>query len=370
MILAAAASKSKALWYLTRGFGLISLILLTTTTVLGVAQVARYARPGWPRFVVSAIHRNASLISLVAIAIHVLTAVADSYAPIHLADVVFPFVSRYRPLWTGLGALTLDMMAAVIITSLVRVRIGHRLWRAVHWLAYASWPVAAAHGLGTGSDARSHLVDLLYLLCAAAVLGAVAWRLALSSRSVHPARWTLSAGMAVVVPVALVAFAAWGPLRTGWAKRAGTPSKLIASSATTSPSAGSSGSATSPGGGTSTGHLSLPLRANFTGSATTSQTANGDVTIRIQGRVGSGTAELVLSLTGPPAGGGGIELSSGTLAVGSASSPSELSGPVTGLSGPVVLARVTGPSGTATARVNITELSPSGAVTGNIEVSG
>ena len=69
-----------------------------------------------------------------------------------LVDVVVPFVGAYRPFWLGLGALALDLLAALIVTSLLRARIGLRAWRAVHWVAYACWPVALVHGLGTGSD--------------------------------------------------------------------------------------------------------------------------------------------------------------------------------------------------------------------------
>ena len=78
----------------------------------------------------------------------------DSFAPIRLIDAVIPFASTYRPLWLGLGALSFDLLIALVVTSLVRRRLGYRAWRTIHWLAYASWPVAVFHGLGTGSDTK------------------------------------------------------------------------------------------------------------------------------------------------------------------------------------------------------------------------
>src|ERR1700721_2878225 len=114
------ATNSKALWYMTRGFGLVALILLTVTMVLGLTQAVRFARPGWPRFVVSALHKNASLLAVVVLAVHITTAALDSYAPIRVVDVFVPFVGKYRPLWLGLGALAVDLLIALAVTSLLR----------------------------------------------------------------------------------------------------------------------------------------------------------------------------------------------------------------------------------------------------------
>ncbi|WP_345435318.1 ferric reductase-like transmembrane domain-containing protein [Actinoallomurus vinaceus] len=115
----------------------------------------------------TALHRSLSLLSVVLIALHVVTSVIDSYVAIRWADAIVPFVSTYRPFWVGLGAVALDLMIALVVTSLLRVRLGLRTWRAVHWLAYASWPVALVHGLGIGTD--DTLVLALTVGCTAAV---------------------------------------------------------------------------------------------------------------------------------------------------------------------------------------------------------
>jgi methionine sulfoxide reductase heme-binding subunit len=112
------------------------------------------------------------------VAVHVLTAVADSYVSISLAAAVIPFVSSYEPLWLGLGAVSLDLMAAVIVTSLLRRHLGRRTWRAVHWLAYASWPVAVMHSVFSSKDLQGGPLLGLAFACIAAVLGALAWRVA------------------------------------------------------------------------------------------------------------------------------------------------------------------------------------------------
>ncbi len=147
-------ASSRALWYMTRATGLVSLVLLTLSVVLGIVEAVRWTHPRWPRFVTAGLHKNVSLLVTAFLAVHILTAVADPFAPIRWLDVVVPFTSRYRPVWLGLGAVAFDLMVALVITSLWRERLGYRAWRAVHWAAYACWPVALIHGLGTGTDVR------------------------------------------------------------------------------------------------------------------------------------------------------------------------------------------------------------------------
>ncbi|HYT26542.1 MAG TPA: ferric reductase-like transmembrane domain-containing protein [Actinomycetota bacterium] len=166
-----------ALWYLTRGSGAVVLVLLTVTVALGVTTSVRWASPRWPRSVTEGLHRNVSLLVVAFLALHVATTVVDGYAPIGWLDAVVPFRSAYRPLWLGLGAVALDLLAAVAVTSLLRARLGRRTWRAVHWLAYACWPVALAHGLGTGSDTGRAWMLALDAVAVAAVATAVGWRL-------------------------------------------------------------------------------------------------------------------------------------------------------------------------------------------------
>ena len=101
-----------------------------------------------------AVHRNASLLAMVFLCVHIATALLDGFAPIRLIDVIVPFGSAYRPLWLGFGAVAFDLLIAVTITSLLRRRLGYRAWRATHWAAYACWPVALLHGLGTGATPR------------------------------------------------------------------------------------------------------------------------------------------------------------------------------------------------------------------------
>ncbi|MEU7785734.1 ferric reductase-like transmembrane domain-containing protein [Amycolatopsis sp. NPDC049159] len=168
---------STAVWYFSRATGLVSLVLFTGVVVLGALGAGRFATPAWPRFTVAAVHRNLALTSLAFLVVHIASAILDGYVPLSWLDVVLPFGAGYQPFWVGLGAVAIDLLLAIVVTSLVRTRLPARVWRAVHWLAYLCWPVALVHGIGMAEDdaARGWIVAL-DVLCALAVLGAVAYR--------------------------------------------------------------------------------------------------------------------------------------------------------------------------------------------------
>jgi sulfoxide reductase heme-binding subunit YedZ len=184
--MAITAASGSAYWFITRGSAVVALILLTLTVALGVASVKRIERAGVPRFVINAVHRNASLFAVVFLAIHVVTAVLDTYVSTRIADAFIPFGAAYRPFWMGLGAISLDLFAAVLVTSLLRRHIGYRAWRATHWLAYASWPVALLHTLGTGTDVGTTWMRVVTGVCVAVVAASLLTRV--SKRDLHRRR--------------------------------------------------------------------------------------------------------------------------------------------------------------------------------------
>jgi sulfoxide reductase heme-binding subunit YedZ len=175
-----------AFWYLTRGTGIVALILLTGSVALGIANVRRVRLPGAPRFVTLGLHRSVSLLAVAFVAVHVLTAVADGYVPLTVVDAVVPFSSAYHPFWIGLGALSLDLLLAVVLTSLLRRRIGYRVWRLVHWTAYACWPIALLHSVGTGTDTGSGWMTVLIVVLVSVIIAAVLARLSIRRTPAAP----------------------------------------------------------------------------------------------------------------------------------------------------------------------------------------
>jgi methionine sulfoxide reductase heme-binding subunit len=176
-------TQSTALWYASRATGIVSLVLLSAVMVLGILVNRQGRLPGLPRFAVTGLHRSISLLALVFLAVHVLSAVADKYVSIRLAAVFIPFASSYQPVATGLGAVALDLGAAVAVTSLLRARIGRRLWRGVHWLAYASYPVAVIHSVTSATDLRSGGLLALTIACVLGVTAAAGYRVISAARA-------------------------------------------------------------------------------------------------------------------------------------------------------------------------------------------
>jgi sulfoxide reductase heme-binding subunit YedZ len=174
---------STYLWYGTRASGIGALILLTLTMVLGLATTGRARARNWPGFAQQEIHRRISIIAVVFLAIHVITSLLDTYVHIGWFAVVVPFTSPYSRFWVGLGTVALDLMLTVFVTSLLRARLKPGTWRGIHWLAYASWPIALAHTFGLGTDSSEHWVVALGVLCVLSVGVALVWRLrALATR--------------------------------------------------------------------------------------------------------------------------------------------------------------------------------------------
>jgi methionine sulfoxide reductase heme-binding subunit len=168
---------STYLWYATRSSGIMALVLLTVTMVLGLTTTRRVRTKSWPGFAQQEIHRRISILAVVFLGIHVLTSVLDTYVHIGLTAIVVPFSSSYARFWVGLGSIALDLMLAVFVSSLIRIRLRPGTWRGIHWLAYASWPIAVVHMFGLGTDARQFWALVLGGVCCLSVGVALLWKL-------------------------------------------------------------------------------------------------------------------------------------------------------------------------------------------------
>jgi sulfoxide reductase heme-binding subunit YedZ len=164
------------LWFATRGAGIVSLLLFTGVVTLGILTAGRWQTRSWPRFITARLHRDIALLSVVFLAVHIVTAVVDPFTALGPLAVLVPFAVDYERFWLGLGTVALDLGLAIVLTSLFRSRVGVRTWRAVHWLSYAAWPIALLHGIGTGTDTPAPWMQVIVIGCVAVVTGATAWR--------------------------------------------------------------------------------------------------------------------------------------------------------------------------------------------------
>lgn len=179
------------LWLVSRAAGILALVLLTATLVAGVLATAPTRSALWPRWARQTLHRDLALLSVAMLAVHVLAVVLDGYVDIGWRSAVVPFTSGYRTFAVALGTVALDLILAVVATSLLRVRLGRRTWRAVHWLVYAAWPSAVLHYLLAGTDAGTPWGTALSVLAIGSVGTAVTLRLTRTrDRTLPPAART------------------------------------------------------------------------------------------------------------------------------------------------------------------------------------
>jgi Ferric reductase like transmembrane component len=353
-----AAANAKALWYMTRGTGVVALLLLTASLVLGTLSSARWKSNRMPRFVVGGLHRNLTLLAVVFVVAHVVTTVADRFAPIHLRDGVLPFLSPYRPIWLGLGTVAFDLLLALVVTSIVRARLGLRLWRAVHWLAYASWPVALLHALGTGSDARHGWMALLGFASGTAVGVAVLVRIRRGTAA--PGTRTIAFAVTILAPLALLVWYLSGPNQSGWARRSGTPTALLRGGSQKSEPAASISQTSLP-----TEMFNGTLRGRLEESGPRS---DGLLTIAINAHVrGKVRGILRITLWGLPSDGGGVALTASDVAFGATGTTVPYLGKVVSLAGDRVDAQLADASGRQlTLSIGLRPDRATGGVTGEV----
>jgi Ferric reductase like transmembrane component len=333
-----AAAGPSAFWYLTRGTGVVALLLLTAGVVLGVLTSTRWGAPRWPRFVVSGLHRNVTLLGLAFVVVHVLTTIVDGYTTIGLRDAIIPFISRYRPVWLGLGTVAFDLLLALIATSLLRGLLGQRAWRIVHWLAYASWPVALVHALGTGSDARTGWFGLIALACVGTVVLAAGLRVVESPSGPFPVRFAGGVA-ALVVPLGIGIWASGGPLASGWSRRAGTPSHLLASASLTKTVTVKVPAASLP-----TAPFSAPINGRY---SETGPGSDGRVTVGLTASAAGGSKGLLhITLRGVPLQDGGVQMTDSSVSFGPRGAPRAYSGQIVSLEDSQLEASVQDSSGT------------------------
>jgi predicted ferric reductase len=158
-------------WYAARAGGVVAYVLLSAVVVVGLALAGKERLPGWPRFALEDVHRFGGMLVGAFVSAHVLLLLIDSKAHLSLAQIIVPFSSSYRPLWTGLGTVAVELLLALAVANHYRKRISHRLWRRLHYLNFAVWLGATAHGLGAGTDRGSLWLLWIYLIAIGAVAG-------------------------------------------------------------------------------------------------------------------------------------------------------------------------------------------------------
>jgi methionine sulfoxide reductase heme-binding subunit len=158
-----ALSATQVYWYITRSAGLMAYVLLWFSTVWGISVTSKALDPVLNRQTAYSFHEFLSLLALTFVALHMVVLPLDRNEPFSLLQVFVPFINQYRPFWVGVGVIATYMALAATITFYLRGRIGHKKFRAVHYVTYLAFFGAAIHGLMAGTDSPLTVTRIMYL---------------------------------------------------------------------------------------------------------------------------------------------------------------------------------------------------------------
>jgi methionine sulfoxide reductase heme-binding subunit len=200
-------SSSPALWYAARASGVAAYVVLSVVVSLGLTLGGKAQSRLWPRFSMEDVHRFGGLLVGSLVGLHVVAIAADSFLPFSLTQLLVPFTSTYRPLWTGLGIAAAEILVALAITNRYRRRLPYPFWRKAHYLNFAVWGFASVHGLMGGTDRGATWLAILYGTAVATVVTLLVWRF---GRYVFRSPRAVAAGAVTAVALPLLII---GPLR-------------------------------------------------------------------------------------------------------------------------------------------------------------
>lgn len=350
-LLATISPNTKFLWYLSRATGIVSLLLLGVIVLLGIATATKMTPKGFGKLVGPDLHRRLSITTVGFIAVHVVAAILDPFVAVGIGASLVPFVSKYRPLWVGLGTVGLDLILVVVATSLIRHRLNHGIWKKIHYLSWVIVSLVLFHALGTGSDTQVKLVEIVYVGFILAI--GLAGILRVLSENGFTSSKKAIAGLGLLgIPLLLLVWATQGPLRIGWAKSATSFSLLPNIKPASSGFSTSSSSVNQPGTGANIGSFTLPVSGNMSGTLVQSQTNSGIAILTLRGTV-EGTPDAIAVQLNGSVQEGSLVLESSTAYLGTNTKPNLYTGTVSRASGSTLILALTGPSGSIGARMDV-----------------
>jgi sulfoxide reductase heme-binding subunit YedZ len=140
-----------AWWLSSRAAGVVAFALIALSVLLGLAMANRLVRgKTWVK-----LHEHLALAGLVAIAVHGITLLGDSWLNPGFKGLLVPFAMEYKPFFTGLGIISGYLAALLGLSFYARRRIGAKRWRKLHRLTVLVYLLGVVHTLGAGTDASA-----------------------------------------------------------------------------------------------------------------------------------------------------------------------------------------------------------------------
>ncbi len=164
-------------WLLSRSAGVVALVLVSASVLIGLTLAAGLGGPPARRRVLVALHEQAAVTGLAAIGLHGAALLGDPWLKPSLAGITVPFVLGYRPVFTGMGIIGGYLAAILGLSFYARRRIGARRWRNLHRATPVVYVLGLVHTLGAGTDAGAPWLRALLLATAIPAAGLLVARL-------------------------------------------------------------------------------------------------------------------------------------------------------------------------------------------------
>jgi predicted ferric reductase len=160
-------------WVVARVSGLAAFLALGLGLMTGMALRTGVLDLLGPNRVVRALHEFMQWLWVPLGLTHLGTLLLDRTARIAPRDLVVPFQAAYGGLAIGLGTLTLEIFALVVLTGWLKKSFPQGLWIWIHRLGYLAFALVFLHALLGGTDFTDHTVSAV-TWSAAMVVGLLA----------------------------------------------------------------------------------------------------------------------------------------------------------------------------------------------------
>jgi len=142
--------------------GLTAVGAITLNMLLGTLMAFRYSPVRqWPHrhFNYFRLHNVSGYVALCLAVLHPIILLFDKTAKFRLLDLLYPVHSPSQPLENTIGAVALYVVAIVVATSYLRIRLGRRLWKSFHFTVYAAAAALFWHSLFTDPALKNSPID-------------------------------------------------------------------------------------------------------------------------------------------------------------------------------------------------------------------
>jgi predicted ferric reductase len=165
--------------------GLVAVALATLNICLGLLISVRYSPVRyWPHrkhINLFRFHTWTGYLVLGFVVLHPIILLFVRSPHFRIVDVLVPLWSPQQPFENTLGAIAFYAIVVVVVTSIYRIAVGRKLWKALHYLVYPAAALLFVHGILTNQNLDNKAVDYLdgekvYIeVCLAVVVAASTW---------------------------------------------------------------------------------------------------------------------------------------------------------------------------------------------------